>query len=91
MCAYSGVAIPDAPASRPTANDRQEGGTHYQGKIQPWDAIIAWGVKGEHLDRHRAVCKLLKNYTLHCLAVTTQGYPNHPLYLAKTLQPIPYR
>lgn len=27
------------------ANDRQEGGDHYHEKIiQPWDAIIAWGL-----------------------------------------------
>jgi hypothetical protein len=27
-----------------SANDRQEGGSHYQGVIQPWDAILAWGL-----------------------------------------------
>lgn len=26
------------------ANDRQEGGDHYQTTIQPWDAIVAWGL-----------------------------------------------
>lgn len=24
------------------ANDRQVGGDHYKGKIQAWDAILAW-------------------------------------------------
>lgn len=29
----------------PRANDRQEGGDHYkQMKIEPWDAIIVWGL-----------------------------------------------
>ena len=28
-----------------SANDRQEGGDHYQGiPIQPWDAVVAWGL-----------------------------------------------
>ena len=25
-------------------NDKQIGGTHYQTKVQPWDAIIDWGL-----------------------------------------------
>lgn len=28
-----------------TANDHQEGGDHYRtATIQPWDAIVAWGL-----------------------------------------------
>lgn len=31
------------PAIEP-ANARQEGGDHYKGDIQPWDAVSAWGL-----------------------------------------------
>lgn len=27
-----------------SANQRQEGGDHYKGKVEPWDIIIAWGL-----------------------------------------------
>lgn len=27
-----------------SANDHQVGGEHYAGDIQPWDAVIAWGL-----------------------------------------------
>lgn len=35
---------PERRKSQRTANDRQVGGDHYQGEIQPWDAITAWGL-----------------------------------------------
>jgi hypothetical protein len=47
--------------------------------------IAAWGTHGAHLERGDAVQKLIRN--LHCLKLTADGSPGHPLYLAKTLVP----
>ena len=50
--------------------------------------IAAWGTHGSHLDRHNQVKQMIPN--LHCLKVTQNGFPDHPLYLKRNLQPIPY-
>lgn len=49
--------------------------------------VAAWGVHGTHGGRHNAVRAMLPG--LHCLALTKDGHPGHPLYLRKTLTPIP--
>lgn len=49
--------------------------------------VAAWGANGTHLGRDADVCKLLP--VLHCLALTKDGHPGHPLYLRKTLTPVP--
>lgn len=51
--------------------------------------VAAWGTDGKHLKRNADVKKLLPD--MHCLHLTKDGHPGHPLYLSKTLQPIPYR
>jgi len=50
--------------------------------------IAAWGTHGTHLYRGSKVKKLIPN--LHCLRVTANGYPSHPLYLSQTLKPIKF-
>lgn len=50
--------------------------------------IAAWGAHGTHMRRGDAVRQLIPN--LHYLRLTKDGHPGHPLYLPKTLQPIPY-
>lgn len=47
--------------------------------------IAAWGTHGTHLKRDRAVLRMLQNEGLlvHCLGVTKDGHPRHPLYLKK--------
>lgn len=48
--------------------------------------VAAWGVHGTHLGRDKDVRAMLPN--LHCLALTKEGHPGHPLYLRKTLTPV---
>jgi hypothetical protein len=50
-------------------------------------AVAAWGNDGMHLGRSKAVLGLIKN--LHCLNLNKTGEPAHPLYLKKTLVPVP--
>ncbi len=52
--------------------------------------VAAWGVDGAHLQRDQAVIRLLGN-RLSCLGLTKHGHPKHPLYLKKSLKPIPFQ
>jgi hypothetical protein len=49
--------------------------------------VAAWGAHGTHLGRNNAVLRLLKGQRLYHLAVTKDGHPRHPLYLAGELKP----
>jgi hypothetical protein len=51
--------------------------------------VAAWGVEGVHRQRDQAVKRLLED-GLTCLHLTKDGHPGHPLYLKKTLTPIPF-
>jgi hypothetical protein len=51
--------------------------------------VAAWGVDGTHLGRDRVVGRLLGG-KLSCLRLTKDGHPWHPLYLRKTLEPVPF-
>jgi len=51
--------------------------------------VAAWGTHGVHLRRDQAVIRLLGR-KLNCLGMTKDGHPGHPLYLKKTLTPIPF-
>lgn len=56
--------------------------------------VLAWGTLGSLLDRDREVFKLLagcKAQTLHCLGVTRDGYPRHPLYVKKQMRLFEFR
>jgi len=48
--------------------------------------IAAWGTGGGFLRRDREVIRLIPN--LHYLRLTKKGFPAHPLYLPKDLEPI---
>lgn len=48
--------------------------------------IAAWGTKGNYLGRDKEVLPLIPNR--HILRLTKYGFPAHPLYLPKHLQPI---
>ena len=52
--------------------------------------FVAWGTHGKHFDRDRQVFALLRDQRVCCLALTREGCPKHPLYLKRTLRPIPY-
>ena len=47
--------------------------------------IAAWGNHGEFKNRYKEVIKLIPN--LHCLKITKNGNPSHPLYLPQSLKP----
>lgn len=55
--------------------------------------VCAWGNHGAHKRRAEKFIKHLgkvRGFKLHCLGVNDDGSPKHPLYLSKTLKPIPY-
>jgi hypothetical protein len=51
--------------------------------------VLAWGTKGNLVDRDQRVLSLFPD--VHCLGVTKEGHPKHPLYLAGNtgLRPFP--
>ena len=48
--------------------------------------VAAWGVHGKHVQRDQAVRRMLPN--LHCLKLTLNGMPAHPLYLPASSRPM---
>jgi hypothetical protein len=50
--------------------------------------VAAWGTHGAYQARGAAVSKMLN--PLHVLRLTKDGHPAHPLYLPKTLTPVPW-
>lgn len=54
--------------------------------------VAAWGNHGAHLTRGPQLLTRLRagGVSLHCLAVTSQGHPRHPLYTRSTIQPAPF-
>jgi len=50
--------------------------------------VAAWGTHGVYMGRDIQVKEMFPN--LHYLKLTVAGHPSHPLYLPKTLTPIPY-
>ncbi len=51
--------------------------------------VAAWGAGGTHRGRDQAVTRLLGG-RLSCLRLTRDGHPGHPLYLPRTLGPVPF-
>lgn len=63
--------------------------------------VAAWGTKGAYADRNKAVVRLLLHKSasgprgleavgLHCLSVTADGHPEHPLYVPGATSPVAY-
>lgn len=54
--------------------------------------LAGWGADGVLMNRGRDVAKMLRDAgrKLHCLKETGGGHPGHPLYLSKSLRPVPY-
>lgn len=50
--------------------------------------VAAWGTHGSFQGRDKIVRKMLPD--LHYLRLTKDGHPGHPLYLPKTLMPLPW-
>lgn len=54
--------------------------------------IVAWGTRGTLLGRAEQVTKLLaRTQSLLCLGVTKDGAPRHPLYVPRTVTPVPFK
>lgn len=51
--------------------------------------IAAWGVHGTHQDRAADVVKMIPR--LHCLGLSKDGHPRHPLYLKADSKPQPFQ
>jgi hypothetical protein len=52
--------------------------------------IMAWGTKGDLLNRNRFVTEILRPFGPHCLAASKEGHPKHPLYISGNSEPILY-
>lgn len=56
--------------------------------------LMAWGVHGRLANRDMVLTALLRTNgqagNIVCLGLTKDRAPKHPLYLSKTLRPIPY-
>lgn len=50
--------------------------------------VAAWGTHGSFMGRDQQVRAMLPK--LHCLRLTQRGHPAHPLYLPKSLTPVPW-
>lgn len=73
-------------ASEPVGQDNDK-------TIKRWAAdaklvVAAWGTKGTHQGRDAQVKALVPH--LHCLRLTKDGHPSHPLYLPSNLKPVPF-
>lgn len=59
----------------------------------PATVVAAWGAHGTAADRAAAVARMLAaaQVRLHCLGITRDGHPRHPLYVpaSAVLQPYP--
>jgi hypothetical protein len=56
--------------------------------------VAAWGTHGTYRGRDREVINLVTRQCgkdLHCLVLTKEGIPGHPLYLSKELKPALFR
>lgn len=54
--------------------------------------VACWGVHGTHLGRGAAVIELLRRHKvkLHCLGLTADGHPKHPLYVPYETKPVEF-
>jgi hypothetical protein len=52
--------------------------------------ITAWGTKGTFLKRDQEVMEILKSHHPHCLEMSKEGHPKHPLYIAADCKPFQY-
>lgn len=54
--------------------------------------VCGWGADGDHMGRHVQFVREAerRGVELRALARTQDGHPGHPLYLRKTLRPLPF-
>jgi hypothetical protein len=54
--------------------------------------VAAWGVHGAMLDRDKAVLKMFaeRGKQVHCIGLTKDSFPKHPLYVAGNAELVPY-
>lgn len=58
--------------------------------IQSEQIILAWGTKGNLLNRDKKVLDILYSFRTYCIDVSKDNHPKHPLYLAADKRPIQY-
>lgn len=94
VCNIFGFRATDPKVMRAAADPVGPGNDEAIAGSAPWaDRIVcAWGSHGAHLDRGRAVERLLRGTgrPLHHLGLTRDGQPRHPLYIGYDRQPEPW-
>lgn len=58
--------------------------------VRPGDMVLpAWGTHAAHQDRGAAMARVLQasGRPLHCLGLTRDGHPRHPLYVSYAQRP----
>jgi hypothetical protein len=53
--------------------------------------VVAWGKHGALKGRAAAVAQMLEKHKPYCLGVNADGSPEHPLYIANAMKPVPWR
>ena len=56
--------------------------------VEVTQIVACWGAMGLYRDRQRQLSMLLNGMELHCLGLTKDGCPRHPLYLRADLEPV---
>lgn len=64
---------------------------HYldEARVEARITIAAWGTRGDLMGRGDLIAR--RTPGLHCLGVTKDGHPRHPLYMRSDCRPIQYR
>ena len=75
-------------AADPVGPDNDRWIAHWSAQVDR--VMLAWGEHGAHRGRDRQVLGLLPPGRVFCLERNASGQPKHPLYVARTVAPVPF-